>query len=134
VSQENVQRAAAQYDRWNAEDFESWIKAFDPAAEYFSSISAGLDGSGRYVGHSGLLRFVRDYTGDWEYFRIEPIDYIDAGENVVVTMRTVGRGRVSGAEVTRDVAHVWTFRNGLVARHRSFSARGEALEAVGLEE
>ncbi len=133
MSRENVELARAQYKRWNAEDFDAWIEGFDPDVEYFSSISASLDGRGEYRGHTGMRRFIDDYVGAWEYFRLQPIQYIDSDPHVAVFMKATGRGHESGVKVERDVAHVWTFRRGRAVRHLSFATRAEALKAVGLE-
>jgi hypothetical protein len=49
-------------------------------------------------------------------------------------VRVVGRGKRSGAEMTTEFFHAWTFRDGKA--HRCFvrSTRLDALKAVGLEE
>ena len=134
MSQENVELARAQYERWNAGELEAWVEAFDPEAEYLSSVTAAFDGRGEYVGHEGIRRFINEYLEGWEYFRLEPTEYLDAGTRVVVVMRATARGRGSGVQVERDLAHVWTFRGSRAIRHQSFASRQEALEAVGLSE
>ena len=134
MPQENVELARAQYERWNAGELDAWVAAFDPEAEYLSSVTAALDGRGEYVGHEGIRRFINEYLEGWEYFRLEPTEYLDAGTRVVVVMRATARGRGSGVRVERDLAHVWTFRGSRAIRHQSFASRQEALEAVGLSE
>jgi ketosteroid isomerase-like protein len=130
VGQENVELARAQYERWNARDFEGWVEAFDPEVEYLSVVTASMDGGGRYHGHDGLRQFIREFE-DWESFRLEPTEYLEAGPKVAVVMRAIARGRGSGVEVDREIAHVWTFRGGRAIRHESFAGREEALEAIG---
>ena len=44
------------------------------------------------------------------------------------------RGAGSGVPVEVDVTHVFTVRNGRIARIRGFFDRGNALEAAGLSE
>ena len=134
MPRENVELVRMQYERWNARDFDAWIEAFDPEIEYVSSVAASIDGSGEYQGHEGIRRFIEDYWEVWDYFRLDPREYIEAGEKVAVVMRATGRGRDSGAEVEREIAHVWTFRSARPIRHQSFGTRREALEAVGLRE
>jgi ketosteroid isomerase-like protein len=134
MSQENVDAARAQYERWNAGDMEAWIAGFDPNAEYVSSVVAGLDGTGAYFGHAGLRTFVAQYREAWEHFQLEPGEFIAADDRVVVVMQALGRGRESGIVVEHEFAHVWTFRNGLAVRHESYQSRAEALEAAGLAE
>jgi len=134
MSEENVDAARAQYERWNAGDMEAWIAGFDRTAEYVSSVMAGLDGTGKYYGHAGLRTFVAQYREAWEHFELAPREFIAADDRVVVVMRALGRGRESGAAVEHDIAHVWTFRDGLAVRHASYQSRDEALTAVGLRE
>ena len=129
-----MELARAQYERWNAGELEAWVEAFHPEAEYQSSVAAAVDGSGEYVGHDGIRRFINEYLAGWEYFRLEPTEYLDAGTRVVVVTRATARGRGSGVQVERELAHVWTFRESRAIRHQSFASRQQALEAVGLRE
>jgi ketosteroid isomerase-like protein len=131
MSRENVELVRAQYARWNAEDFDAWIEAFDSEVEYLSSVAASV-GERVYRGHEGVRRFVSEYFEGWEQFQLEPTEYLEAGPRVVAVMRAVARGRGSGVQVGRELAHVWTFRSGSPIRHESFASRAEALEAAGL--
>jgi len=134
MSQEKKELAGAQYERWNAEDYEAWINGFDPDVQYFSSVTASLDGRGEFHGHEGMRRFLEGYREAWEWFQLEPVEYIDAGAQLVAVLRTSGQGRESGAVVKGEVAHVWMFREGIATRCLSFPTRREALEAAGLSE
>ena len=109
MSRENVELARAQYERWNAGDLDAWVEAFDPEAEYLSSMTAAFDGRGEYAGHEGIRRFISEYLEGWEYFRLEPTEYLDAGARVVVVMRATACGRGSRVQVERDLAHVGRF-------------------------
>jgi ketosteroid isomerase-like protein len=126
--------ARAQYQRWNAEDFDAWIEGFAPDAHYFSSVSASLDGAGEFHGHEGLRAFVEAYLEAWEWFRLWPTEFIDAGDERVASCDTRGKGRESGVVVDGEVSHVWSFRGDRAARCLSFQKRVEALEAAGLSE
>jgi ketosteroid isomerase-like protein len=79
-----------------------------------------------------MRRFVKSYFEAWEWFRLQPVEYIDTEAHVVAFLNTNGRGRGSGAEVEGEVAHVWTFRGQRATRCLSFASREEALEAAGL--
>jgi ketosteroid isomerase-like protein len=134
MSQDKKELADAQYERWNAEEYEAWINGFDPDVQYFSSVTASLDGRGEFHGHEGMRRFLESYREAWEWFQLEPIEYIDAGAQLVAVLRTSGKGRGSGAVVMGEVAQVWTFQGGTATRCLSFPTRREALEAAGLSE
>ena len=66
-------------------------------------------------------------------FRLDPDEFIEAGDQVVVIAHAHGRG-VSGVGEARGVlGHVWTLRDGRAVRFRWFKTRAEALEAAGLD-
>ena len=134
MSQELEALARTQYERWNAEDFDAWIDGFDPEVQYFSSVSASLDGRGEFHGHEGMRAFVKAYFEAWQWFRLWPIEFIDANGDLVAVCTTRGKGSESGVVIDGTVAHVWTFRGGRATRCLSFQKRDQALEAAGLRE
>ncbi len=87
--------------------------------------------------HRGLediaLMFLA-WLASWDEYRQEPVDFIDAGDAVVVPYRCRGIGKDSGAQVEMDVTHVYTVREGKIASLREYMSKAEALEAVGLSE
>ena len=88
-----------------------------------------------YRGHEGVREFTRLLREQWETIRVEPQDFIVAGDDVVVVpVRLVGVGKQSGAETTANAAHLWTFRGGKVIRQTTFQTRAKALEAAGLSD
>jgi hypothetical protein len=58
--------------------------------------------------------------------------FIDAGSQIVVVGRWVGRGKGSGVEVQQPTVHVFGLRDAKIERVEIFGTRSEALEAVGL--
>jgi ketosteroid isomerase-like protein len=71
----------------------------------------------------------------WGEFRMEPDEFVDARDRVVVIGRWVGTGRGSGVEVNQPIADVFTPRGGRVVRCEiGYSESAGALEAVGLRE
>ena len=87
--------------------------------------------------HRGLEDVAQMFLGwlaPWSEFRQEPLDFIDAGDAVVVPYRCRGIGKDSGAEVEMDVTHVYTVREGKIASLREYMTKAEALKAVGLSE
>jgi ketosteroid isomerase-like protein len=87
-----------------------------------------------YVGREGWRRWlgqIDDVFDDWGF---EAEDFIDAGQQVVVLVRTSGTAKQSGASVTIPAAHVLTVKDARVVRLEVFLDRREALEAAGLSE
>jgi ketosteroid isomerase-like protein len=69
-----------------------------------------------------------------EAYTVEIEQLFEAGDKVVVLLTSRGRGRISGADVSRKLAQVVTVRNGLVTEIVGYDDRVEALESVGLSE
>jgi len=62
-------------------------------------------------------------------------ELVDAGDGVVVLLRSRMRGRSSGIEVPfGESAFVTTFRDGLMLHNTWYASESEALEAVGMRE
>jgi ketosteroid isomerase-like protein len=64
--------------------------------------------------------------------RIEPVEYVDAGEAVVVQVRMLAKGTSSGASVAGKFVYVFRHQDKQVISATSYLTMGEALEAVGL--
>jgi ketosteroid isomerase-like protein len=76
----------------------------------------------------------RSYWESWDEYGIEPVEFIDAGQSVVVIVREHGRGKGSGVPVDRAHFQVWTFRSERLIRWEAYANRSEALQAAGLNE
>jgi uncharacterized protein len=85
---------------------------FDPAIEW-----RPLDGEGRVEhGHAGVRRATERWLDTWEGYWLQPEEFIERGDKVVVPVREGGQGIASGVEIERRYAHVWTFRGARIVR------------------
>jgi ketosteroid isomerase-like protein len=130
MSQENVETIRALFDDWTRGDL--GLDRMDPEISMFESTT--LPGAASAVGIEAVRRYQESFARYWREIRFEPTEFVDAGEQVVVVARLIGRGRESGVAVERVWAYVWTLRHGKVLRMDGYENRSEALKAVGLEE
>jgi len=129
MSQANVDIARSSIDAYNRRDIESILDVATADFELDLSRAAGpLNG---VYGRDRIEGFWAEITDSWESARIEPHEFIEAGEHVVVpwTMHLTGR---DGIEVRARVTWVWTFRDGAVERLSMYQELEDALQAVGL--
>jgi ketosteroid isomerase-like protein len=89
---------------------------------------------GEYRGHAGYRRWLEDWAAAWSEFSMDPEEFIDVGERVVVVFLMKATGVSSGVEVERQDAMVFTLRDGTVVRLDYYNNRTEAFKAVGLAE
>ena len=87
-----------------------------------------------YVGADGVFQFFHDMDEIWEDWGFEVEQARDLDQDVLITGRQTGRGRVSGVEVDSPRACVIAVHDGAVTDLRYFTEPAEALEAVGLSE
>jgi ketosteroid isomerase-like protein len=109
------------------------VAFYDPDVEWHGTVGELDEGSLRR-GHAEVLRGFDEYYAAWERLDLRPEEIIDTGDQVVVFVHEVARGRESGVVLETDTATISTFRDGMIVRVRGFMDRGEALEAAGLRE
>jgi ketosteroid isomerase-like protein len=141
MSQENVEVVRAMWESFKGVDATTidWDEAI---GELTGPISPDIElrwstttpETRVYRGRDGLAEAFRDWVDAFGEYRMEPLDYIDAGDRVVVPMRHWGVGATSKAPVEIEVTHVYEFRNGQIARVDEYDTLEEALEAAGLSE
>ena len=99
---------------------------FDPEIEIHPP--GGAIGGNVERGYEGVVRNWRDLLATFDEFLIDPIEFKEAGEQVVVIQRNVGRMR--GMEVDEMSSVLFTLRGGRIARIDVFASREGAREAA----
>jgi ketosteroid isomerase-like protein len=132
MSQGNVDLVRGGFEAFNRRDREASEAVLHPDVEWDLT---GVDAPGLetvYRGHAGVREFWRTWFSELDNVRFEVDELIDAGDRVLVAMRWVGRGHLSGAQPEQHVFNVYTLRDGLIVRIQSFVDRMRALTAAGL--
>ena len=132
MSEENVAVVRHIYDAALRGDTEAVISHLDPAVRL--DMSERVFNPDVYEGHDGYRRFVGEVDAVWDDFRVEPLEFVDAGENVVVAHMVRGRGKESRVEVELPSTSVNTVHDGLVVASHMYRDHGRALKAAGLSE
>ena len=128
MSQENVDLARRS---WTADAF---TELFDEHIVMDSRENPVPDLPEVQVGRDEAINAFRHYWGTWDEYAIDPVEFIDAGQSVVVVVHEHGRGKGSGVPVERQHFQLWTFRRGRIVRWEAFADKSAALEAAGLSE
>ena len=88
-------------------------------------------GSRLFHGHGGVREVLTLFTENFDDFRAEADEFIDADdERIVVSVHLSGRAKGSGEEQHFDLFHLWTIRDGCAVRLDAYGTREEALEAA----
>jgi ketosteroid isomerase-like protein len=82
-------------------------------------------------GHDAFLSFLANQMEAFSEMWIQPEEFIELGDRLVVPYRMGGQARHTGIEVEFAFAHVFTIRDEKVVRLDVYKSKAEALEAVG---
>jgi ketosteroid isomerase-like protein len=121
---------------WGVEAIREMLgRAYSPDIE-LTTLASGL-GSGVgefYRGLDGLVRYLHEWMEPFSEYHVENLDYIEAGECVLIPSRQWGVGAGSGARVELELTTLVELRDGQIARVHQYDTLDEATEAAGLSE
>ncbi len=130
MSEENVESVRRIYKAFQSEDWGSAMRFVSPEIE-FHGTSGGLSEGNVARGIPAIREMFEVWDEEaWEESRLNPQEFVDAGDRVVVLQHELRRGRGSGVEVESETAVLFEFRDGRVIRIQGFMDREEALKAV----
>jgi ketosteroid isomerase-like protein len=118
--------------------YEAFNRSGEPPWELFTADSefdaTAIPGLEVIRGRERVLAALRDYAASFDDWRIEPEEFFDAGDQVVVVVRDGGRLKETEDTVFNRFTHVWTFRGNRVLRWKTYTDRRQALEDAGLRD
>jgi ketosteroid isomerase-like protein len=130
LSQDHVELAKKGYEAFLDGKMSTVVEMIDPA--FVAYLPDGLPGTKTYEGQEGFLAGIREQLEAFDEWRLEPQEFIDSGDRVLVLVHQHGRGRLSGVEVDVFTAWLWTFADDKAVELRVFLDKEEAFEAIGL--
>jgi ketosteroid isomerase-like protein len=133
MSQENVEIVRQMWSDYGERGVDGVLDYFaeDCVCEDFTD----MPDRETYEGKQGIRERDMHFAETWGDLAIEPVEFIDAGEGVVVTLISIrGHGTGSGVPIDARSAFIDEFSGGKIVRNRAFSSTSEALEAAGLSE
>jgi ketosteroid isomerase-like protein len=134
MSQENVEivrRAHRAFSHPGPDgfDLEMFYRYTDPDLVVDWSRSNGLE-AGTYRGEAETRRLWDTFAEVFDRVVVEPLEFIEHGEHVVVPHHLRASGR-DGLAVEARAVVVFTLRSERIVEMRLYQARGEALDALG---
>jgi SnoaL-like domain len=129
MSQEQIERLRPVLAEWAKGNLWAVAGLLAPDVTFY----AGMPASFVAHGPEQTTRLVLDFLSQWSTYRIETDEVEDLGEdNILVTGRQSGKGKVSGAETDFPIFVVWRFRGAEVVGVYLEGTRDAAIEAAGL--
>jgi len=129
MSHENVEKTRAFLDAYNRRDFDAAVEHFDAEVEWVLPPHQRSDSC---KGPEEIKRFWRGLDETFDEVRLDPQEWVDAGDRVAVRLLYFVQGKESGVVIEGELYHqVTTFRDGMMVRIEYFTTWEQALEAAG---
>src|SRR3712207_1526322 len=130
---DNLERYREALDAWNRRDLVWILEQASPELEFHTAqLFPGLEPV--YRGREGMVEFWTTFIEEpWALFALDVESIEPVGEDRVLALLTFrGTERESDQEVTREYAHLATFRGEEVARIEAFDNWDEARNAAAI--
>jgi uncharacterized protein len=132
MSAENVEVVRGSWEAWSRGDPSAALSYLDEQIVWEPAEDEPDSHTARGV--SEVVELIGRWAASFEDFSGEPLEFIDAGDDVVVPMLFTGRPHGSEQAVTLPETQVFTLRDGKIVRVREFRTNEQALAALGLDE
>jgi ketosteroid isomerase-like protein len=128
MSRENIERLRRGYEAFNDGGVDAIVERLAP--EFQAHDRESSPDRETYHGGGGIRELFEATAEAFDELRLEPEEFIDAGDQTVVVLNQHVRGRRSRLELLGRVAHVWTMREGRAIDLRIYRDREQALKAI----
>ena len=117
MSAENVEIVKGIYHAFATGDVPAVVGAMSPDIEWNEAENFPYSDGNPYHGPDAILGgvFAR-IGGEWDGFAVEPREFLDGGDTVVMTGRYTGTYKATGRPINAQVAHFWTLAGGQVVQ------------------
>jgi ketosteroid isomerase-like protein len=118
------------YDALGRNDVDSAVGLCDPEVEVY--LNPDVVATLPPKGHKEVASYLRGWFDSWDKYAPRPQEFIEAGEQVVVLVALVARGKGSRFEIEEEMADVFRLEDGKIVQMRLYGDRGVAQRSAGL--
>jgi ketosteroid isomerase-like protein len=133
MSEESIEVAKRGYEAFRQRGVDGILEYLDPEIEWRAWSRYGREPN-LVRGHEGVRELFSVYEENFSDLRAEPLEFIDAGDRIVVPFRLSGREKGTGEEMEMELVHVWTTAGERAVEVQVYESKREALRAVGLND
>ena len=133
MPRENIDVVRRYFATYDSGGLDAVAEFWHPDIEW-RAVEGYIDDVGVIRGPDGMRQYYEQWEETFDAIRTEIEELIEADDQVVAVLRSVGRMKDSDAEIDIRYAVVISIRDGKIAGGREYATRREALEAAGLSE
>ena len=122
----NVEMVRAAYDAFGRGELDAVLDFCDPDIVIRDPERTGTT----FRGIEGLRRFWEEWFENWQEYSVEPKEFEEHGDQVLVRAEQIGRGKLSGVEIRQDLFNVLRLRDGRLVEYQLYTGRDAALASI----
>jgi ketosteroid isomerase-like protein len=130
MSQSDIEDLRARYEAVSRGDRTAVFRDVHPG--FTLKTPDRIPNAGTYLGGEEANRFMEDFWAPFEQVIVEPQEFLESDDRIVVVLRVRSRHRGSSAFVEIRVAALWTMRDGKPITCEMYPQPEKAIEAAGL--
>lgn len=127
MSEDSVRLVRAGYAAYERSDYPAIFALLH--ADFEISQTSLLPWGGNYRGHAEAGNFFRKLNEHLES-KVEPLEYVEAGDHVAVIGRLRGRVRANQQTFDLRIVHIWTVKDGQATRFEAYIDTPQMLRAL----
>ena len=125
----NLNLLRSTYEGLSSENSKRMLDALTPDAEWVEA--AGFPYAGTYIGADSIVANVfHRLATEWIDYRAEAGTYIEQGDRIAVFGVYFGTFKSTGRSMRATFAHLYTFRDGKIARMEQYVDSHKVREAM----
>jgi uncharacterized protein len=128
MSSENVDVVKQGFEAFGRGDLDAVAETFDEQVEWWSSDE--VPNGGTIKGRDAVIQSFAAISDDWDEFILEPEQFIDAGDWVVVRGTARAKAKASGQTIEERFAHLVEIRDGKTVRGSFHSDSAKEYKAL----
>lgn len=114
--QDNLDIVMGIYEAFGRGDLPAVLNRVDPQAELQFEGPSAVPWTGNYHGREGWTKFFQTLGRNVDEITLTMEPFAAQGDRVVVAGRYQARVKATGQRIDSPLVHLWTLRNGMVAR------------------
>jgi uncharacterized protein len=131
MSQANVDLIKGMYDAFARGDAGAVLAGMDPGIVWNEAENFPYADKNPYVGPMTVAEGVFGRIAvEWDGFRVDVAELLDAGDTVVALGRYFGTYRATGKSVRAQLVHVWRVKDGKVTAFQQYADTAQVTAAV----
>jgi hypothetical protein len=129
----SVDTVRSLYEAFARGDIPTVLGGMDAGIHWSEAESNPYDPSGAgWTGPDAIVENLFMKLGtEWEGFSVHPARFHDAGDTVVVEGRYSGKALATGLALDAQYCHVFTFKDGKLAKFQQYTDTAKMQEAMG---